>query len=150
MKKYFAFTILSSSCLMALVSCEQPSRIVDHPVPNPPYIPENNQATRLDDNLNNDALNSNNFDPTIGSSGGDTIGDRIPNKNDAVINTPNLANQSIPLAWPDPNDPTVVRSPYDQTKKIRILKSDGTTYPSGTVLWDTNYPKSEGKKFRVP
>ena len=59
------------------------------------------------------------------------------------------ANSSIPVAWPT-GDPTVVVSPYDRTKKIKILnRSTNKPYPSGTVLRDTNFP-NEVKKFRVP
>lgn len=59
------------------------------------------------------------------------------------------ANSSIPVAWPT-SDPTVVISPYDRTKKIKILnRSTNKPYPSGTVLRDTNFP-TEVKKFRVP
>ncbi len=48
------------------------------------------------------------------------------------------------------NDPTVVISPYDSTKKIKILnRRTNKPYPSGTILRDTNYP-NEIKKFRVP
>lgn len=64
------------------------------------------------------------------------------------VTTP--APAKVPTAWPDPGDPTVVRSPYDQSKKIRITRPDGTRHPSGTILWDPNYPKSEKKQFRVP
>lgn len=56
---------------------------------------------------------------------------------------------SIPVAWPTA-DPTVVVSPYDRTKKIKILnRGTNKPYPSGTVLRDTNFP-NEIKKFRVP
>lgn len=56
---------------------------------------------------------------------------------------------SIPVAWPTA-DPTVVVSPYDRTKKIKILnRSTNKPYPSGTVLRDTNFP-NEIRKFRVP
>lgn len=56
---------------------------------------------------------------------------------------------SIPVAWPTA-DPTVVVSPYDRTKKIKILnRGTNKPYPSGTVLRDTNFP-NEVKKFRVP
>lgn len=59
------------------------------------------------------------------------------------------ANSSVPVAWPT-SDPTVVISPYDRTKKIKILnRSTNKPYPSGTVLRDTNFP-TEVKKFRVP
>ncbi len=59
------------------------------------------------------------------------------------------ASSSIPVAWPTA-DPTVVVSPYDRTKKIKILnRSTNKPYPSGTVLRDTNFP-NEIKKFRVP
>ena len=59
------------------------------------------------------------------------------------------ANSSIPVAWPT-GDPPVVVSPYDRTKKIKILnRSTNKPYPSGTVLRDTNFP-NEVKKFRVP
>ncbi|MEG1508337.1 MAG: hypothetical protein RR373_06870 [Akkermansia sp.] len=59
------------------------------------------------------------------------------------------AGNNIPTAWPIPGDPTVVRSPYDSTKKVRILRKDGTRYASGTVLRDTNF-KDEVRKFIVP
>ena len=50
------------------------------------------------------------------------------------------ASSSIPVAWPTA-DPTVVVSPYDRTKKIKILnRSTNKPYPSGTVLRDTNFP----------
>lgn len=59
------------------------------------------------------------------------------------------ASSSIPVAWPTA-DPTVVISPYDRTKKIKILnRSTNKPYPAGTVLRDTNFP-TEIKKFRVP
>lgn len=59
------------------------------------------------------------------------------------------APSSIPVAWPTA-DPTVVVSPYDRTKKIKILnRGTNKPYPSGTVLRDTNFP-NEVKKFRVP
>ena len=59
------------------------------------------------------------------------------------------ASSSVPVAWPTA-DPTVVVSPYDRTKKIKILnRSTNKPYPSGTVLRDTNFP-NEIKKFRVP
>lgn len=59
------------------------------------------------------------------------------------------AASSIPVAWPTA-DPTVVVSPYDRTKKIKILnRSTNKPYPSGAVLRDTNFP-NEIKKFRVP
>lgn len=59
------------------------------------------------------------------------------------------ADSSIPVAWPTA-DPTVVISPYDRTKKIKILnRSTNKPYTSGTVLRDTNFP-TEIKKFRVP
>ncbi len=59
------------------------------------------------------------------------------------------AASSIPVAWPTA-DPTVVVSPYDRTKKIKILnRSTNKPYPPGTVLRDTNFP-NEIRKFRVP
>lgn len=57
--------------------------------------------------------------------------------------------EAIPVAWPT-EDPTVVISPYDRTKKIKILnRSTNKPYAAGTILRDTNFPK-EVKKFRVP
>jgi len=57
---------------------------------------------------------------------------------------------SLIVGWKEGADPTVVVSPYDRTKKIKILnRSTNKPYPSGTVLRDTNFP-NEIKKFRVP
>ena len=54
------------------------------------------------------------------------------------------------MGWKEGADPTVVVSPYDRTKKIKILnRGTNKPYPSGTVLRDTNFP-NEIKKFRVP
>ncbi len=70
----------------------------------------------------------------------------LPNNNTVVA--PKPAGDVIPVAVPT-NDPTIVLSPYDKTKKIRISRKDNTPYPSGTILRDTNFP-NEVKKFRVP
>ena len=57
---------------------------------------------------------------------------------------------SLIVGWKEGADPTVVVSPYDRTKKIKILnRGTNKPYPSGTVLRDTNFP-NEIKKFRVP
>lgn len=73
-----------------------------------------------------------------------------PNHVPSVPNTvtPPKTDNGIPTAWPT-EDPMVVRSPYDSSKKIRIQKPDGTRYASGTVMRDTNFP-NEVRKFRVP
>ena len=59
------------------------------------------------------------------------------------------AKENIPTAWAIPGDPTVVRSPYDSTKKIRIVDRNGVPFRSGTICRDTNFP-NEVRKFRVP
>ena len=57
---------------------------------------------------------------------------------------------SLIVGWKEGADPTVVVSPYDRTKKIKILnRGTNKPNPSGTVLRDTNFP-NEIKKFRVP
>lgn len=69
-----------------------------------------------------------------------------------IVPQPPVASPSsadIPTAWAIPGDPTVVRSPYDSTKKVRIVNKAGVRYPSGTILRDTNF-KDEVRKFRVP
>lgn len=83
--------------------------------------------------------------PTVANPVGDPSGNGIA----APRPVEPAANSSIPVAWPT-SDPTVVVSPYDRTKKIKILnRSTNKPYPSGTVLRDTNFP-TEVKKFRVP
>lgn len=115
------------------------------------------------------------FNPDPAQTGSGTIGNLVGGSNNIAPvapsvpkpvvpksenNTPNYGidsprpvtpsiNSSIPVAWPT-SDPTVVVSPYDRTKKIKILnRSTNKPYPSGTVLRDTNFP-NELKKFRVP
>lgn len=74
----------------------------------------------------------------------------VPQNQPIVPPTPApAASADIPTAWAIPGDPTIVRSPYDSTKKIRIVNKNGVRYPSGTVLRDTNF-KNEVRKFRVP
>lgn len=112
------------------------------------------------------------FNPDPGQTGGGTIG-RLVGENGIASPPPTIPKpvgpsvgneisgiaaprpvepkspDSIPVAWPTA-DPTVVVSPYDRTKKIKILnRSTGKPYPAGTVLRDTNFP-TEIKKFRVP
>lgn len=60
-----------------------------------------------------------------------------------------VPSADIPTAWAIPGDPTIVRSPYDSNKKIRVVNKAGVPYPSGTILRDTNFP-NEIRKFRVP
>lgn len=83
--------------------------------------------------------------PVVPNPVGDTSGSGIAAPRPVEPSAPS----SIPVAWPTA-DPTVVVSPYDRTKKIKILnRSTNKPYPSGTVLRDTNFP-NEVKKFRVP
>ena len=83
--------------------------------------------------------------PTVSNPGGGSSNSGIAPPNPVVPSTAS----AIPVAWPTA-DPTVVVSPYDRTKKIKILnRSTNKPYPSGTVLRDTNFP-NEIKKFRVP
>lgn len=110
------------------------------------------------------------FNPDPAQTGSGTIGNLVGGSNNIAPVSPfnpkpesNTSNygissprpvtssttSSIPVAWPT-SDPTVVVSPYDRTKKIKILnRSTNKPYPSGTVLRDTNFP-NELKKFRVP
>lgn len=83
--------------------------------------------------------------PVVPNPVGDTSGSGIAAPRPVEPSAPS----SIPVAWPTA-DPTVVVSPYDRTKKIKILnRGTNKPYPSGTVLRDTNFP-NEVKKFRVP
>ncbi len=83
--------------------------------------------------------------PAVPNPVGDSSNSGIAAPNPVVPSTAS----AIPVAWPTA-DPTVVVSPYDRTKKIKILnRSTNKPYPSGTVLRDTNFP-NEIKKFRVP
>ncbi len=145
----------------------------------PPYqnelYPGQGQSNELLNDVRGDSsLNSTphgGFNPDPGNTGGGTIHgmiggeprpvqphvgtpsyDPVPRGNDQIAAprpvTP-AGNSSIPYARRT-NDPTVVISPYDSTKKIKILnRRTNKPYPSGTILRDTNYP-NEIKKFRVP
>ncbi len=105
------------------------------------------------------------FNPDPGNTGGGTIrnliggdtGNNNPGINPGIQNNGIAAprpvapavNSDIPVAIRTA-DPTVVISPYDRTKKVKILnRKTNQPYPSGTVLRDTNYP-NEVRKFRVP
>lgn len=176
MKKNLSITALLAFGAFALVSCEQPTRVVNRPLGSTPGYaanvqpadPNNLSGTSLMDQLvNPDPNTPPALDPlagntpgtgTLGTLIGPGTGTTTPGAGTGTTITPSItptpppttASPEILVAWPDPSDPTVVRSPYDRSKKIRITKPDGTRHPSGTVLWDPNYPKSENKKFRVP
>ncbi len=135
---------------------------------NPEYMQQGNSL--LDDVRRDsvqDPLNpGSSFNPDPGNTGGGTIRNLIGGDNG--YNNPGMqnpgvqnngiasprpvtpaVNNSVPTAIPTA-DPTVVISPYDRTKKVKILnRRTNQPYPSGTILRDTNYP-NEVRKFRVP
>lgn len=178
MKKNIPIISLLSLSVFALVSCEQPARVVDRPLGHNPVYPVGDSVAPplrdgsniMDDIRNQSTIGMPEINPNAGTApGGTTLSNMIdankppvPNTagNNAAANVPGntsgmgvapvLPKQpDIPYAWPDPSDPNVVRSPYDRTLKIRITKPDGTRYSSGTIMWDPNF-KAEKKQFRVP
>ena len=175
MKKTIPIASMFAVSVFALVSCEQPSRVVDRPLgynttyPTSPVAgdsvapPLRDGSSLLDDVRDPSTPGMPVLDPTGGTNtGGNTISNMIDPKppvtntgagtGNTIGNTPSVTTPKtaeIPYAWPDPSDPNVVRSPYDRSLKIRITKPDGTRYPSGTVMWDPNF-KAEKKQFKVP
>lgn len=135
-----------------------------------PSMQQSNGTDLLNQLQSSDPLNNTGLDPQAGNTPGNTTlgsllggnsgqgttagtntpGNTISSGNGLTPPAPVVQTANIPTAWLDPGDPTVVRSPYDRSKKIRITRPDGTRHPSGTILWDPNYPKSEKKQFRVP
>ncbi len=85
-----------------------------------------------------------------GSSGvsPNSVNSGIANPRPVTPTSKNSSNENIPTAWVT-EDPMIVISPYDRTKKISIRNSNGTRFPSGTVMRDPNF-KNEVRKFRVP
>jgi hypothetical protein len=190
MKSYQPMAVLVAVSTIALVSCEQPPRVVDRPLPGfngtpytntetPSVIPAPDQTELLNqlqdpssigiDPNNQQGLASGNtgVNPGTGTIGqilanpGTTPSPTItpsptvktpvqtPKVNPVTppVNPPKPANnESIQTAWPT-EDPMVVFSPYDRTKKIRIQKPDGTRQAPGTIMRDPHFPD---RKFIVP
>lgn len=155
MKSNLPSIILLAAGALALVSCEEPSRVVERPIQQYPIV--HNIPGTLD---NEGASGGQSLTPQSNHSltqpqkpgpqqsnqqQAETPWETIPQKPQPKPVPAPVADE-IKTAWPDPADPTIVRSPDDPNIKIRVTRPDGTVYPSGTILRD---PVS-GKKFKMP
>lgn len=163
MKEYIPTTALFAFGALALVSCEQPSRVVDRPLGQNvtyPYTgPQQLGNAGGDETLLGQLQQDPTLDPTLGGQtplvnpqtgntpDTNTLGNILGGNAPKVDPAPKPVSEDIPTAWPDPTNPNVVFSPYDRSKKISIAKPDGTRYPSGKIMYDPNF---KPKKFRVP
>ena len=145
----FHLSLLSTLVAFSLTSCYwwppyQDGRYYDDPNrPQQPPYQENqqqngqqtNDPNQLPDGQSPDAYNppQNGFN----QPNGDQITPSNPNNN-------NQSKPSIPVARAVPGKPGFVFSPYNN----KIINAKG--FPSGALVADPNYPRSEKKYFRVP
>ncbi len=178
-------TVLAAVTTLALVSCEEPARVVDRPLPGfngAPYIagtqpvaPSTDQTDILNQLSDTSSIGIDpNTQPGMGvqpltqpAGGSGTINQILNPSNPSSTPTvppqqatpkqapvtpqpvqpqPTKPSESIQTAWPT-EDPMIVFSPYDRTKKIRIQKADGTRQAPGTIMRDPHFPD---RKFIVP
>lgn len=176
-KKNIAFLVVC--CSFVLVSCDE-ARVNDRPlgsgVSAAPYnttsnvAPDSQRGAGLLSDLaggetatgatndpgtlfNPNVGNENNNGPVVtnaGGSGASTVTNPVISNGAQTAANNAGAEENIPVGWMDPNDPTIVISPYNRNHKYRIKQKDGTLMPSGKVLRDNKYPTSENKKFMIP